>query len=139
MIVSKEDDFYIIKVFKDEIKNVDIYDIDFISAFFKDIFIKLKCKYAINGFCNVEVFVNKDYGMIIEINNFNKLGNEVDVKIKFYIDSIFLNEVDYDSLEYCDDCYFYNGRYYTFYKDLYDSEVIYSDTYKIIKRGIKIK
>lgn len=139
MIISKDEDIYIIKIFKNKIENVDIYDIDFISTFFKDILIKLKNKYNIKGFCDIEAFINKDYGMIIEINNLYKYDEDIDVKIRFHIDTLFMCEINYYDLDCYDDCYLYENKYYCTYKNIYDCDVIYRDNYKIIKEGLKIK
>ena len=139
MIISKDDDLYIIKIIKDKIKGVDIYDTNFISTFFRDMLYKLKNRYNIKGFCDIEVFVNKEYGMIVEVDNLYKYGNDIDVKIKFHIGSLFMNEISCYDLIYHNDCYLYKDRYYTIYKDITDSEVLYKDTYNIIKNGIKIK
>ncbi len=139
MIISKNDDLYIVRLFKNKIKDVDIFDIENISTIFRDILIRLKTKYNIRGFCLIEVFVNEYYGMIIEIYNIDTYGKDIDVKIRFHIDSLFMNEINEHDIDSYDDCYLYNNKYYTTYKNVSDSELIYKDAYKIIKEGIKIK
>ena len=139
MIINKNDNKYIIKLFKNRMKSVDIFDIDDISELFKDVLLKLKTKYNVSGFCLIEVFVNEYYGMIVEVDNNDKYGNDIDVKIRFHVDSLFMNEINDWDIDNCDDCYLYNDKYYTTYKDINDSEVIYKDAFKIIEEGIKIK
>ncbi len=139
LIISKNNDLYIVKLYKNKMQNIDIFNIDDISILFKKVLVKLKNKYDISGFCLIEVFVNEYYGMIVEIDNIDKYGKDIDVNIKFHIDSLFMNEInDYDMDRY-EDCYFYKNKYYSTYKNINDSEVIYKEAYRIIKEGIKIK
>ena len=139
MIIKEDDSLYIVRFYKDKLNDVDIYNIEDISSLFGDILIKLKDKYKVRGFCFIEVFVNKYYGMIIEINNTEKNENDIDVKIRFHMDTLFMNEIyEYDMDNY-DDCYLYKNKYYSTYKSICDSELIYRDTYKVIRDGIKIK
>ncbi len=139
MIINKNDDLYIVRIYKNKMKDVDIFDIDDISTMFKDVLVKLKTKYNVRGFCLIEVFVNEYFGMIVEVDNIDKYGRDIDVKIKFHIDSLFMFEInDYDIDKY-DDCYLYKNKYYSTYKNINDSVLIYRDAYRIIKEGIKIK
>ncbi|MBR3161104.1 MAG: hypothetical protein IKF19_00030 [Bacilli bacterium] len=139
MIIINDDNKYIIKLLKSKIKNVDIYNVDDISTLFKNILIKLRRKYNINGLCLIEVYVNNNYGMIIEIDNVYSYGNEIDVKIKIHIDSLFMSEIDIEQIDEICKCYLYNNKYYTDYNCLFDSDVVYKNIDKIIKDGIKIK
>ena len=61
---------------------------------FKDIFLNVKEKYKLSGLFDVDIYVNEDYGMIIEIYNLCFYNDEIDVKIKFHLDSLFLVEND---------------------------------------------
>ena len=100
---------------------------------------KLRDKYNISGLCVIEVYVNKYYGMIVEVDNIYNYGNELDVKIKMHIDYLFMNEINNDQIFEVSDCYLYNNKYYSNYNYLFDSAVVYKDVNKIIKNGIKIK
>ena len=139
LIIKENDDLYVVKFYKDELKDVDIYNIEDVSSLFGDILVKLKDKYRVRGFCFIEVFVNECHGMIIEINNEEKYGCDIDIKIKFYIDTLFMNEIYECDIDKYDDCYLYEDKYYSTYKNISDSELIYRDAYKIVKYGIKIK
>ena len=139
MVINKDGDIYIVKLYKNKMRDIDIYNIEDISALFSDILAKLRIKYKIIGFCVIDVFVNELYGMIVEINNIDKYGSDLDVKIKFHIDTLFMIEVNWYDIDYYEDCYLFDDKYYSTYKDMIDSKVLYRDTYRIIKEGIKIK
>ena len=139
MVICKEDNLFIIKIFKEYLNNVDIFDKDSIVSLFKDILFRLKKRYDLCGLFDIKVYTNDDYGMIMEVNNIYKYDDEIDVKINFNIDSVFLYEVQEE-----DDCrgsiYYYDGKYYSDYVDgNYDSSVIYKDSLDIIRKGIRIK
>ena len=139
MIINKYDDLYVIKLYKNIIKNMDIFNIDDVSMLFKEVLIQLKTKYEVKGYCEVEVFTDKEYGMIIEIENIDKYGNDIDIKVKFHIDSLFMHEIYFEDKYKYDECYLYNNKYYVKYKYMYDSEIIYKDAGRIIRDGIKIE
>lgn len=139
MIFSKVDNLIVVKVFKDNFRNIDIYDMDGIFELFKVIFSKIKKKYKIRGLCYVDAYLNDDFGMIIEIRNVYKEIEEIDVKISFHIDQIFLNEVWDDEMDFCDEVYFYEDKYYTCYNKRLDSSIIYKNSLDVIKYGIKLK
>ena len=91
------------------------------------------------GLCYIDVYVNNNIGMIIEIDNiYGEDNNVINSKIKFHMNSIFLCEIDYTD-DYIKDIYYYEGKYYTFYNNEIDSNIIYRDCLKIIKNGVKIK
>ena len=139
MVICKEDNLFIIKIFKNYLNDIDIYDKDSIVSLFRDILFKLNKKYDLCGLFDIKVYINDDYGMIMEVNNIYKYDDEIDVKINFNIDSIFLYEINNE----CDskgNVYYYDGKYYSDYVDgYYDSYVIYKDSLDIIRKGIKIK
>ena len=137
MIINRDGDLYIVKVYKTCIKDIDIFDIDDVTSLFKDILFKIKKKYDIRGLCEIEVFVNDVFGLIIEINNIYKYDDDVDIKIKFHLDCIFMNEIY--NIDEVNECYLYKDKYYSIYNESFDSNVIYHDCNKIIKKGIRIK
>ena len=139
MVINKTDNIFIVHIFKEYIDDINIFDIKMMITFFKNILKKIKTKYYIKGLCNIDVYYDKKYGMILEINNYDDEIIELDVNIKFYLDSNFLVEIDNDiGCEY-DNIYYYNGKYYTDYLVNSDSKIIYRNTLDIICNGLKIK
>ena len=95
---------------------------------------------------NLELYINRYYGMILEIKeNENLIYDDiVNLKLNVLRDTLFLYEVD-DPLEYINyEIYYYNDKFYVNAKrediDLIEnSNLVYGDiVYKIIGRGIKI-
>ncbi len=95
---------------------------------------------------NLELYINRYYGMILEIKE-NKdfiYDDIVNLKLNVLRDTLFLYEVD-DPLEYINyEIYYYNDKFYVNVKRedinlIEDSNLVYGDiVYKIIGRGIKI-
>lgn len=141
LIINNDGSLFIIKIYKESIDNFDLFDIDNVTDIFKDILVKIKRKYNVSGLCDIDVYVNYDFGMIIEINNVYKYGKDIDVKIRFHIDSYFMNEIDFDpdAINLYEDLYYYNNKYYTMYNKLWDSNIIYKDCEDIVNKGIRIK
>lgn len=141
LIINNDGSLFIIKIYKESIDNFDLFDIDNVTDIFKDILVKIKRKYNVSGLCDIDVYVNYDFGMIIEINNVYKYGKDIDVEIRFHIDSYFMNEIDFDpdAINLYDDLYYYNNKYYTMYNKLWDSNIIYKDCEDIVNKGIRIK
>ena len=95
---------------------------------------------------NLELYINRYYGMILEITENEDFiyDDIVNLKLNVLRDTLFLYEVD-DPLEYINyEIYYYNDKFYVNAKrediDLIEnSNLVYGDTvYKIIGRGIKI-
>lgn len=95
---------------------------------------------------NLELYINRYYGMILEITENEDFicDNIVNLKLNILRDTLFLYEVD-DPLEYINyEIYYYNDKFYVNAKrediDLIEnSNLVYGDiVYKIIGRGIKI-
>ena len=136
MIISKDDYIYVIYIYK-SYYDLDIFNYDDISFLLKKVFIKLNRKYNLMGTFYIDIYVNDEFGIIMEINNIDNNLNYFDVKVKIHLDSLFLNEILYDK-EY-NDIYFYNNKYYTFFNKKIDGNIIYKDVLDIINKGIKVK
>lgn len=138
MIFSKEDKFLLVKIFKNKLTDFDIYDKEQIMDLFKDIFLKVKEKYKMSGLFDVDIYVNNDFGMIMEINNLCFYNGEVDVKLRFHLDSIFLMEISANEILDYEDVYYYNEKFYGNFRDFSDKEIIYKNVDLIINDGIRI-
>ena len=95
---------------------------------------------------NLELYINRYYGMILEIKENDDFiyDDIVNLKLNVLRDTLFLYEVD-DPLEYINyEIYYYNDKFYVNAKRedinlIEDSNLVYGDiVYKIIGRGIKI-
>ena len=95
---------------------------------------------------NLELYINRYYGMILEIKDDEDFiyDDIVNLKLNILRDTLFLYEVD-DPLEYINyEIYYYNDKFYVNAKRedinlIEDSNLVYGDiVYKIIGRGIKI-
>ena len=139
MIITKEDQLFLVKIFKEYLpKDFDVFDKEGIAQLFKDVFMKLKKKYQLNGLCEVDVYVNSDYGMIMEIEQIYAYSEELDVNVHFYLDCVFLSEIEMDDIKDYQDVYYYDGKFYGIYQGLKDSSVIYKDCFLLMEKGIKI-
>lgn len=95
---------------------------------------------------NLELYINRYYGMILEITENEDFiyDDIVNLKLNVLRDTLFLYEVD-DPLEYINyEIYYYNDKFYVNAKRedinlMENSNLVYGDiVYKIIGRGIKI-
>lgn len=95
---------------------------------------------------NLELYINRYYGMILEIKENEDFiyDDIVNLKLNVLRDTLFLYEVD-DPLEYINyEIYYYNDKFYVNAKRedinlIENSNLVYGDiVYKIIGRGIKI-
>ena len=138
MIIRKCDDYFLIKVFNVDIDCFNIFDIENIKVFIKNIFNKLRKKYELHGLFDVDVFVNDCYGIIVELKSIETYFDEVDMRIKIHFDYDFLVEIGSNSILDYEDVYYYEGKFYSFYSKDSDSEVFYKNTDEIINKGIKV-
>ena len=99
-----------------------------------------------NSDYNLELYINRYYGMILEIKENEDFiyDDIVNLKLNVLRDTLFLYEVD-DPLEYINyEIYYYNDKFYVNAKRedinlIENSNLVYGDiVYKIIGRGIKI-
>ena len=138
MIFSKEDRFLLIKILKNDLESFYIYDKEQIIKLFKLIFKNIKDKYDLSGLFDVYIYSNNEYGMIIEINNLCYFDNEIELKLKIQIDSLFFMEIMSNEILEFDEVYYYKDKFYSYYNDSYDRKIIYKDIDEIINNGIKI-
>lgn len=138
MIIRKFDDYFLVKVFQENLKDFNIFDTLDVKTFFQSVFEKLRKKYNLKGLIDVDVYVNLDYGMIIEIHPVCNFFDEVDMKIHIHLDSAFLVQIDINYVTDSEDVYYYRGKFYRTYLGLCDNEVFYKDTEDIIRYGIKV-
>ena len=147
-------DNYILKVYN-YYNGVNIYDHDNIEEFVKDIFNKSLKKYNLTGRILFNVYIDKLYGMIIEIKKEYDLiiDKLIDIKLKFNLNISFLYEIDYfyliDNNIDNQNVYFYNDKFYLeIINDISDNEyiklldnslIIYNDEINnIINKGIRL-
>lgn len=145
MNISKFGNDYLIKLYKEEIKNIDIYDIDDIYTLIKLIIKKIIKNNNISGNYQINIYTNDIYGMIIEFNKI-KENSYIDLKINITIDSIFLYKTNNNYLNNNNNTiYYYKNNYYILPKDnninlLEVEEVLYGNIVKeILSKGIKVK
>lgn len=139
MIVKREGNLFIVKLYKEVIVGFDMYDKECVAELFKEILITLKNKYGIRGLCNIDVYTNDYYGMIIEIDNLYQYSDEIDVKIRFHIDAYFMVEIQDIDMDELDCVYYYKKKYYAPYDGISDSTIVYKDYLDIINKGIRVK
>ena len=144
MNISKLGNDYLIKIYKEEIKDINIYDIDDIYTLIKLIIKKIIKNNNISGNYQINIYTNDIYGMIIEFNKI-KENNYIDLKINITIDSIFLYKTNSNYLNTNNTIYYYKNNYYILPKDnninlLEVEEVLYGNIVKeILSKGIKLK
>ena len=99
-----------------------------------------------NNDYNLDLYINRYYGMILEIKENEDFiyDDIVNLKLNVLRDTLFLYEVD-DPLEYINyEIYYYNDKFYVNAERedinlIENSNLVYGDiVYKIIGRGIKI-
>ena len=144
MNISKFGNDYLIKIYKEEIKDIDIYDIDDIYTLIKLIIKKIIKNNNISGNYQINIYTNNIYGMIIEFNKI-KENSYIDLKINITIDSIFLYKTNNNYLNNNNTIYYYKNNYYILPKNnninlLEVEEVLYGNIVKeILSKGIKVK
>ena len=144
MNISKLGNDYLIKIYKEEIKDINIYNIDDIYTLIKLIIKKIIKNNNISGNYQINIYTNDIYGMIIEFNKI-KENNYIDLKINITIDSIFLYKTNSNYLNTNNTIYYYKNNYYILPKDnninlLEVEEVLYGNIVKeILSKGIKLK
>ena len=149
MFIRDYGEYYLIKVSSDNLKDFNIFDKNDIKELFQDIFKKMLKMYDLKGLVKVDIYVNNEYGIIMELrcmdsyfDSFDFIDtnylDEIDVKIRVHFNDLFLINIDSNSLDEYEDVYYHKGKFYTKYKVLSDSEVFYKNIDDIINNGIKI-
>ena len=146
-------DSFIIKVFNCD--NFDIYDHEDIKEMVSSVFNKVLNKYNLCGEILFNIYVDKLYGLIIEVNKIDDLlvKDVIDLKIKFNLNISFLYEVDYfylvDNNIDNQNIYYYKDKFYLeiindmdkndYLKLLDNSSIIYDDKINdVIDNGIML-
>ena len=147
---------FIAKISNEKLANIDIFNIEEVKEFTKIIFSNLVKKYNMKGEVEFNIYIDINYGIIIDIknNNYFTFDNNIDVKIIFHLNNIFLYEIDYfDILENTNikkaNIYYYKDKFYLelindINKEEYNyllesSNIIYNDkSIDIINKGIKL-
>lgn len=139
MIIQKLDDYYIVKIFKEKLGDFNPFDKSCIEKLFQGILKKLLKRYSIHGLIDADIYFDRLYGMIIELREVYDYFDDIDLKIHFHLDSVFLVEID-DDIKSLKDVYYYQGKYYKTYDKMIDSPVVYRDSecIEIMEKGIHL-
>lgn len=154
MIITKTEDAsgYQIKLLGE---TINIYDRNALEEVTKKIITKINKKNKLKKLINLEFYLDKRYGTIITLKDYNKLipiNDETEVKITIHTNVPFLYKIDYFAIKNNNlnnkNIYYYQDNFYLEIKNninkkeylniLENSEIIYKETYHIINKGIKI-
>ncbi len=140
MIIKKLDDCYVVKIFKNKLENFDAFNKSCIEELFQEILKNLLKKYPIHGLIDVEIYYDPLYGMIIELREIYDYFEEINLRIHFHLDCVFLVEVEESVINTLKDIYYYQGKYYKTYDRVVDSPIIYKDSecIEIMEKGIRL-
>ena len=103
MKVAMENDLIILYLNKYYIKNIDFSNKEILQKYIKNLFIKLQKKYDLvfNGYYNLNLYVDKNYGVIIEIKQeeleyLDYFGPSLEVNTNVFEDSFLyeINDID---------------------------------------------
>ena len=147
-------DFYIFKIYNEYI-NFDIYDTSEVKDFIYKIYDKLLKKNKLTGIILFDIYIDTNYGMIIEIKKIEDLlfNDIIYIKIKFNLNISFLYEVDYfyilENNLINQNIYYYKDKFYieiinTIDKNKFtclldNSNIVYNNEINnIINNGIKL-
>ena len=140
MIIQKLDDYYIVKIFKEKLEDFNPFDKSCIEQLFQKMLKKILKNYSIHGLIDADIYFDKLYGMIIELREVYDYFDDIDLKIHFHLDSVFLVEIEYDYFNKMNDVYYYKGKYYKVYDKIIDGPIIYKDSecIEIMEKGIHL-
>lgn len=111
----------IIKVYLNNIKNINFKDTDELETYFKDLFFKLKrfLNKTFTGLYDIDIYLDQSYGAIIElkkedIDYIDYYENEIDMRIIVHEDKFLYKikdifEVDKNIIK---NMYFYKNNFY---------------------------
>lgn len=143
MKIIRDDNDLVVYLNKYYIKDIDLIDFDKLEEYLKNLFEIFKEKYGIiiNGFYDIDIYVDKSYGAVIELVkeliDFDYYDNQIDMKISIH-ENNFLYEVSdlYDFIN--NDIYLYKKHYYLEEKNINNiiefAQIIYK-TEEITKYG----
>jgi len=155
-----QDEKIVVYLKKTATDNFNLSDQNKLEQYFKKLFLSLKKRYDLeaNGYYNIDVYPDKYYGMILEIENMDtdyyRYFSGIDMKINVLKDSSFLYEIDFECLEKMDlsnfICYQENDKIYLQIKEVVDdivlgsileyAHIVYGDrTHDILKYSKKVK
>lgn len=155
MKLENKDNLLIIYLKNKLVSGIDFTNKKELEKYFKELFIKLKEYYniKINGYYNINVYIDKYYGAILELEKeeldyYNYFNNQVDMHIiTENIDFLYLID-DYFITDYLGDytLFLYKDKYYVLANKntninylLENSKIIYNNTKEIIKFGKILK
>lgn len=138
VIIRKFDDYFLIKVFKNNLSAFNIFDINDIKELFKNIFQELSKRYDLHGLIDADVYINEKYGLIIEMIPIESDFDDIDMRINFHLCNCFLVNIDSSSILDYDEVYYYDGKFYGTFSTSSDSDILYKNTNEIINNGIKV-
>lgn len=138
MIIQKVDDCFCIKIYKEYLEDFDFFDKTSIQDFFQRILIKILERYEVRGLLDVDVYVNDEFGLIIEMKEISSYFDEIDMQIHFHMNCVFLTEIELEDIFSYKDIYYYQKKFYGVYKHLTDSSILYKESDEIIEKGIKV-
>ena len=147
-------------VFLNKYNKIDFENKLKLEKYFRNLFTTIKDKYNIevNGYYDINIYNEKNYGVIIEIESedleYYNYFNQIDMEINVLKDSLFLYEINYEFIDnsILDNfiCYKMQDRIYLKAKDIVPenvlskvlecSHILYgSKVEKIMKQGKKVK
>lgn len=150
-----DDNFYKLTINKDFCSNINIYDIDEIKILIPNLLKKYIKKLNLTGILYLDIYLDNNYGMIIEIENkkFNFKNNILELKINFHLNNLFLYKIDLYKIKeilnlYHQKIYYYNNNFYLeiinkiddkFFNILSEfGEITYKNNLNIVNKGVKI-
>ena len=152
IIKSHDKDNITALIIKEELENINIYNEEEILNLLKEVIKKIINKRNISGNLYLDIYIDKYYGMIINAK-IKELKDKVniDIKLTFHINNIFLYKLDYFNKGYLPkntyNIYYYKNNYYLeltqniskrkYYK-LLENSFVTTDTADIISEGIKL-
>ncbi len=95
-----EDNTFVVYLNKYYIKEIENINKDNIQKYLKTIFLCLKKKYGVNiySYFNIDCYINKSYGLILEVREepvgFHFFTKKTDMKLTFYNNSKILYNID---------------------------------------------
>lgn len=150
-----DNNFYNLTINKEFCSNINIYDIDEIKILIPNLLKKYIKKLNLTGILYLDIYLDDNYGMIIEIENkkFNFKNNILKLKINFHLNNLFLYKIDFYKIKeilnlYHQKIYYYNNNFYLeiinkiddkfFYILSEFGEITYKNNLNIVNNGIKI-